>query len=64
MGRRLRSGRFQAFKVVDEESASELAMLKRTAKERGPIGIFFPDDSVRVTSHVPVPAVIAQTSVN
>jgi hypothetical protein len=63
LGRRLRSGRFRAFKVLDEESAPELAMLKRTAKER-PVGIFFPDDSMTAAPHVPVPAVIAQTPVN
>ena len=64
LGRRLRSGRFRAFRILDEESAPELAMLKRTAQKRGAVGIFFPDDSVTVAPAASAPAVIAQTPVN
>jgi len=64
LGRRLRSGKYQAFQVLDEESAPELAMLKRTAERRGPVGIFFPDDSMTVARLQSAPAVIAQPSVN
>jgi hypothetical protein len=64
LGRRLRSGNFRAFKVLDEQSAPELAMLKRTAEQRGPVGIFFGDDSMTAAPHASVRAVIPQPSVN
>ena len=43
LGRRLRSAKFHAFTVLDEESAPGVEVLKRTAKSR-PIGIFVQDD--------------------
>lgn len=45
LGRRLRGRQFRAFEVLDEESAPELAELKRTATTR-PIGFFIRDDAM------------------
>jgi hypothetical protein len=43
LGRRLRSAKFRAFTVLDEDSAPEVEVLKRTAKSR-PIGFLVQDD--------------------
>jgi hypothetical protein len=43
LGRRLRSAHFRGLKFLDEDSAPQLAQLKRTASKR-PIGFFVADD--------------------
>lgn len=55
LSRRLRSGKFRSFQVLDGESASDLPILKRTANTR-PLGFFFPmaaDDGMTDDDAVP-----------
>jgi hypothetical protein len=64
LGRRLRGTKYRSFEVLDEQSAPELAMLKRTSEKRGPVGIFFADDGMTAAPHASIRAVIPQPSVN
>lgn len=64
LGRRIRSGTFRSFVVLDEERAPDLAMLKHTMRKR-PIGFFVADDDgMTVAAADPAPPVIEQVSEN
>lgn len=45
LGRRIHSATFCSFRVVDEDKAPDIPMLRRSARKR-PIGFFVPDDEM------------------